>query len=307
MNKQLKRGIIFALFTATISGVSIFYNKLVIVKGIDSLVFNIIKNGGVAIILSTILLTSSKKEQLRSLSIVNWKKLLLIGIVGGSIPFILYFEGLRSVAATNANLIHKSLFIWVTAMAIPFLGERVTVFQGVGFLLVAWSNLFIGGFSGFTGSIGEFMILTATLFWSVEYIIAKKVLRDVDSTIVAWARMFVGSIVLILIAGISGKLPLLVQMSPDQLRLILPSIVLLAGFVTTWYKALKFAPATVVTAVLILATPITNLLTVVFLHQPIPHVQITSGVVSVLGVLLISTIVSKLTKEHVKAKTRQSQ
>lgn len=298
MTQQFKKGVILAFITAIISGISIFYNKLVIVKGIDSLVFNIIKNGGVAIILSTILFTSAKKVQFRTLSIINWKKLLLIGIVGGSFPFFLYFEGLRSVAATNANLIHKSLFIWVTAMAIPFLGERVSVIQGAGFLLVAWSNLFIGGLSGFTGSIGEIMILAATFFWSVEYIVAKKVLRDVDSTIVAWARMFVGSIVLLIIAGLSGKLPLLFKISPDQLRMILPSIVLLAGFVTTWYKALKFAPTTLVTAILILATPITNLLTVIFLHQPVPHIQITSAVVSVLGVLLISTIVPKLNKEH---------
>jgi uncharacterized membrane protein len=52
MNPQTKKGILFAVLAACISGVSIFYNKLVLVKGIDPLIFNIIKNGGVALILS---------------------------------------------------------------------------------------------------------------------------------------------------------------------------------------------------------------------------------------------------------------
>src|SRR3989344_4805999 len=280
MTQQFKKGILLALLTALISGTSIFYNKLVVVKGIDPLVFNIIKNGGVAIILSVLIFSSSKRNLLQQISPSNLKKLLLIGIIGGSIPFVLYFEGLRSVAATNANLIHKSLFIWVTAMAIPLLGERVSTWQGAGYILVAASNLAIGGLPKFTASPAEFMILAATIFWSVEYIIAKKTLRSVDSSIVAWARMFVGSIVLIIIAQVNGKMPLLFQITSEQLRMILPSIVLLAAFVTTLYKALKFAPATVVTAVLILATPITNVLSVLFMNQPIPQVQITSGIIT---------------------------
>ena len=213
MTQQFKKGILLALLTALVSGTSIFYNKLVVVKGIDSLVFNIIKNGSVAAILSVLIFSSPKRNLLKQVSSSDWKKLLLIGIVGGSIPFVLYFEGLRSVAATNANLIHKSLFIWVTAMAVPFLGERVSTWQGAGYILVAASNLLIGGLPGFTASPAEFMILAATIFWSIEYIIAKKTLRSVDSSIVAWARMFVGSIVLIIIAQVNGKMPLLCQIT----------------------------------------------------------------------------------------------
>lgn len=306
MTQQLKKGVLLALLTALISGTAIFYNKLVVVKGIDSLIFNIIKNGSVAAILSILIFSSSKRNLLKPISSANWKKLLLIGIVGGSIPFVLYFEGLRSVAATNANLIHKSLFIWVAAMAVPLLGERVSTWQGVGYLLVAASNLLIGGFPGFTASPAEFMILAATIFWSVEYIIAKKTLRSVDSSIVAWARMFVGSIVLIIIAIASGKMPLLFQITAQQLRIIFPSVVLLTAFVTIWYKALNYAPATVVTAVLILATPITNVFTVLFMHQPIPQAQITSGLITLAGVFLISLFVPKLIKDHAQKATKPS-
>ena len=129
MNPQTKKGIFFAVLAACISGVSIFYNKLVLVKGIDPLIFNIIKNGGVAILLSALLLSIPQRKNLLKLSSATWGKLFLIGIIGGCIPFILFFEGLKAVPAINANLIHKSLFIWVTAAAIPILGERLSLWQ----------------------------------------------------------------------------------------------------------------------------------------------------------------------------------
>src|SRR3990167_7268292 len=112
----MKKGIIFAIITAVISGFSIFYNKLIIVKGIDPLIFNIIKNGGVALILSCFLLTITERKKIFTLKPSQWKKLLAIGFIGGFLPFVLYFEGLKSVAPTNANLIHKTLFIWVAMM-----------------------------------------------------------------------------------------------------------------------------------------------------------------------------------------------
>lgn len=287
----MKTGIILALITTIISGFSIFYNKLVIIKGIDPLIFNIVKNGSTAIILSLLLLPLVKIRKLTSLSGDQWKKLMLIGFIGGSIPFILYFEGLRTVAATNANLIHKTLFLWVGTIAIPFLGERLNIWQIVGYLLVAWSNLFIGGFSRFTGSRAELMILAATILWSAEIIIAKLALKNIDSEIVAWGRMFFGSLILIIIALSQNKLILLTKITPVQILPILGSILLLTGYVVTFYKALKYAPATVVTSVLILATPITNILTAIFInHALLPQPQFINLIFTILGLIFITKL-----------------
>lgn len=292
MPKKTKKGLLFAVITAVISGFAIFFNKLVIVKGIDPVIFNIIKNGGVALILTLMLTFNPQRKKLTKLSPRIWSKLLLIAVIGGSIPFILYFEGLKNVSAINANLIHKTLFIWVAMMALPFLGEKLTRVQIAGYVLIAWSNLFIGGFKPFEYNIGEMMILAATLFWSVENIIAKITLKEIDSQIVAWARMFFGSIILIIFAFITGKLPLLLSIAPSKLIPISLSIIFLTGYVISWYKALQFAPATTVTSVLILATPITNLLTAVFITHSLPLNHITSSIVTILGISLISLFIS---------------
>lgn len=297
MNHKTKIGIISAVIAAAISGISIFYNKLVIVKGIDPLIFNILKNGGVAIILSLLLLTIPRKQTLTHLSSKTWKKLLFIGLIGGSIPFILFFEGLKYTSSLNATLIQKSLFIWVEVAAIPILGEKLSKWQVLGYLTIAWSNLFIGGFTGFKLDAGEMMILTATLFWTAEVILAKITLKDTDNLIVSWGRMFFGSIILIVVAAVSGKLPLILFIKPEQLVTTAGSTILLTGYVTFWFKALKYAPATVVTSVLILATPITNILSAIFLTHIFPQVQILNLLGTTAGILFISWLLPKIQEE----------
>lgn len=296
MSNLYKKGVIFALLTALISGFSIFYNKLVITKGIDPVIFNILKNGGVAFMISLLIISSHKLTAIKKLTVSDWQKLLVIGIIGGSIPFILYFEGLKTVTAVSANLIHKSLFLWVATLAIPFLGERINFWQAAGYLLVVWSNLFIGGFSGFTGSQGELMIFAATILWSAELIIAKIALKDIESNIVAWGRMAIGSLILIIIALFQGKFWLMAKIPADYLLPVIGSIILLCGYITSLYKALKFAPTTVVTSILILSTPITNFLSAIFITHEFPQPQIQNLVLVLIGVVFISLFSANLEK-----------
>ena len=295
----MKKGIIFAIITAVISGFSIFYNKLIIVKGIDPLIFNIIKNGGVALILSCFLLTITERKKIFTLKPSQWKKLLAIGFIGGFLPFVLYFEGLKSVAPTNANLIHKTLFIWVAMMAVPILKEKLSILQTAGYLIVAWSNLFIGGLTDFSGNSGEIMILAATILWSVENIIAKIALKDIESGIVTWGRMFIGSIFMILLAITQNKLILITRLNPSQVLPIGGSVLLLTGYVYFWFKALKFAPATFVTSVLILATPITNILSAIFITHNLPQIQIVHALFTLFGLTLITLLFPYLGKRKI--------
>lgn len=301
MTETLKKGILFSLITAAISGISIFYNKLVIVKGIDPLVFNIIKNGGVALILSGLMLSKSKK-QLSGLiqDKKTLSKLALIGLIGGSIPFMLYFEGLRQVSAINANLIHKSMFIFVAMMALPFLGEKLNIWQIAGYFLVVFSNFLIGGFSGFKLSGGEGLILLATLFWAVENIIAKITLKKAESLTVAWGRMFFGALILILVAVFKGKISLLTNLQMEQAIPVFTSIILLALYVVSWYQAMKLAPVTLVSSVLILATPLTNLLSAVFITHRFPGELISQSLLSLFGIVLITVFIEKFSKKTAK-------
>ena len=68
------------------------------------------KNLGVAVILGIILL----RQKVDWGEVKNqWRRLALIGIIGGSLPFYLFFKGLMIVNPATGALIHKTLiFGW---------------------------------------------------------------------------------------------------------------------------------------------------------------------------------------------------
>jgi len=104
------------------------------------------------------------------------------------------------------------------------------------------------------------MIAAATLLWSVEVILAKRLLGRVDPLVVGVGRLGIGLVVLFGYLAFTGKLELITTLTATQWSWVLLTGVLLAGYVGTWFSALKNAPATVVTCVLVLAAPITALL-----------------------------------------------
>jgi drug/metabolite transporter (DMT)-like permease len=224
----------------------------------------------------------------------QWLKLVVIGIIGGSAPFLLFFKGLSLTATVNAAFIHKTLFIWVALLAIPFLKEKISSFQ-----LLSFGTLLLGVYlfirpENLTFGLGELLVFLATFLWAVENVIAKVTLREVKPLIVAWGRMFFGSIILLTYILLSGGISQLVSGSGIQIVWLLLSGLILFGYVVTWYSALKFAPATVVSAVLVIAAPITAVLNMIFVTQQIKASLIIPSLLIGLSVFVISRLFGRL-------------
>lgn len=282
----------FAFLAAIISGVSIFLNKFAVTAIPQPLLFTTLKNTGVAVFIISLLLASRKWQQIRHVTKKQALQLILIGLVGGSIPFFLFFTGLSQIPAVNGAIIHKSLVIWVSVLAIPFLKEKLSAKKIAAVFSLFLANAFIGGFSGFSFSLGELMVLAATLFWAVETILAKKVLATVDPDIVTAFRMGIGSLTLIVISLITNyqSLTTVQFLTANQWAWIGITSILLLFYVSIWYRALKYAPATSVTAVLVLSTIITNLLSAVFITGQIsPSFLIQSLLILSITKILLKT------------------
>ena len=101
----MEKGLGLVLGTAVISGVSIFLNKFG-VGGMDPAVFTTAKNVLVAVFLISTLLALKEWKTLKSLSGKAWGQLALIGLIGGSIPFLLFFTGLQMTSAAQAGFLH---------------------------------------------------------------------------------------------------------------------------------------------------------------------------------------------------------
>jgi drug/metabolite transporter (DMT)-like permease len=96
--------------------------------------------------------------------------------------------------------------------------------------------------------------------WAVETIIAKRLLGSVPSLVVGAGRMGIGLVLLVGYLVVTGKLGGIASVTAEGWGWVLVTGFLLAGYVTTWMGALQRAPASVVTAVLVLGAVITTLL-----------------------------------------------
>ena len=132
-----KKGLMFAFFTAIVSGFSIFVNKFGL-TGIDPYVFTGLKNLVVVLFLLSLIFFMGEFRELAKLTKKQWLKLGVIGLFGGSIPFLLFFKGLSMTSAVSGAFIHKTMFIFVTIGAIIFLREKVNKYfiAGAGLLLI---------------------------------------------------------------------------------------------------------------------------------------------------------------------------
>jgi drug/metabolite transporter (DMT)-like permease len=253
----LRWGIGLALVTAVISGVSIFANGFAVKQLPDAAVYTTLKNGVAAVLLIGLAAMTVRPGAVRAVARRDWAWLAVIGVVGGSVPFVLFFSGLAQASAPSAAFIQKTLFVWVALLAVPLLGERLGLLQVAAMGVLLAGQALILQPAGIAWGTGETMIAIATLLWAVETIVARRVLRSVPSPIVGAARLGFGLVVLVGYLGVSGKLSIVAGLDAAQWRWALLTGLLLAGYVATWFAALRRAPASTVTAVLVLGAPIT--------------------------------------------------
>jgi drug/metabolite transporter (DMT)-like permease len=287
MNLQTK-GVYLALITTFVSGFSIFLNKFAVGAIMPPLAFTSVRNAYVGLLIVGLILILGKWRKIREVSKKDSVYLILIGLIGGTLPFYLFFTGITLIPAINAALIHKTLILWVALLAIPLLKERMSRPQIIGIILLFGGNLIVGGFSGFEFSRGELFVLLATMLWAVENIIAKKVLPRVDPDIVTASRMGFGSLVLLGATAIMvpGGLAGAFSLTSTQWIWMMVSVFMLLAYVTSWYRALKIAPATTVASVLVGSTLITNVLSAIFITQTWTMVSTVQAVLIISGIML---------------------
>jgi len=191
----------------------------------------------------------------------QWAGLAAVAVVGGSVPFVLFFEGLARVPSANAAFIQKTLVIWVALLAVPLLRERLTMWHVAAIAGLVWGQALLGGgISGIGMGAGEAMIFAATLLWAVETIVASRLLHELPALTVATARMGGGVVILIGYVLATTRWSVLTAVGWHQWSWALVTGLMLAAYVGTWYAALARAGAIDVTALLVPGAIITAML-----------------------------------------------
>jgi drug/metabolite transporter (DMT)-like permease len=265
MSSTRATGIALAFVAALISGLAIFVNGRAVKHFGDATVYTTAKNAVAGLLLLALAwpLLSSRGSGESRLPRARSQKLgvLAIAIIGGSVPFVLFFEGLARAEATQAAFIQKTLVVWVAILAVPLLRERLGILQLVAIALLVIGQAWLVGDAGtvVVGE-GEVLIFAATLLWAVEVIVAKWLLSSLDSRLLAAARMALGTVILLGWVAVSGKTDELLALSGDQWGWVLLTGLILTAYVATWYAALARAQAVDVTAVLVFGAVVTAVL-----------------------------------------------
>jgi drug/metabolite transporter (DMT)-like permease len=296
-----------AVATAVISGFAVFINgygvRAWVAEGVASpTTYTTFKNVIAAFALLSLGLIATRRHSSNGLtrptSTKQWIGLVAVAVVGGSLAFALFFEGLARASSVQAAFLHKTLLIWVGILAVGFLHEKIRPMHIAAVVLLVWGQfVLVGGLGEFSFGLGEAMVFAATLLWSVEIIIAKKLLSSLSATTVGVARMAGGAVLLVVWGLVGGGFAAMGALGLTQIGWVVVTGVVLAGYVGTWYAALARAPALDVTAVLVGGAVITAVLRYAVSGTPLPS---SEGLVLV-GVGFALAVVAGFTRKDPEA------
>ncbi len=300
---RVDRGIALAVGAALISGLAIYLNASAVKALPDAAVFTTLKNAVAAALLIGLVLGSGAAGSIRRIERRQWPMVIAVGVIGGSIPFILFFTGLAQASAPSAAFIQKTLFVWVALLAVPFLGERLGLATIAGLALLVVGQALVLPPSGIAWGSGETLILIATAFWAVETVLVRRLLATVPSSAMAALRMGIGLVVLLGYLAVSGRLGAVAALDGTQWAWVAVTGAILAGYVATWFAALERAPASVVTSVLVLGAVVTGALTAVTKGSA-PSPTVVAGYLLILLAATAIVVVSRRAARGVADRAR---
>ena len=262
---RTRAGFCLALTAAVISGFAVYANSYGVRAFGNATVYTTAKNLVAAIVLAAVLALAGKRAGAegftRPAGPAQWAGLAVVAVIGGSVPFILFFSGLARVSGTSAAFIQKTLVVWVALLAVPVLRERLGVWHVAAIAALIWGQAVLGhGLHAIPLSSGTAMIGAATLLWAVETVVVKRLLGSLSALTVGTARMGLGALILIGYTLITTRWSTLAAIGWHQWSWAIGTGLILAAYVGTWFAALARAGAIDVTAVLVAGAIITALL-----------------------------------------------
>jgi drug/metabolite transporter (DMT)-like permease len=269
-----RAGLALAAGTALVSGVAVFVNSYGVHAIPSPAVYTTAKNLVAFVLLAVVALAGRRVPGLDRFgrrtpagasalpsSPLAWLGLAYVGVVGGGVAFVLFFEGLARTSATPAAFWHDTAVVWVAALAMPLLGERLRWWNaGAVMLLVAGPVVLAHGVGRLALDRGQLLVLGATVLWSFEVVVVRWLLRGLSAAQVSLVRMGIGGMALLVYLGATGSMHLLASFGTRQVFWALLTGCLLAAYVGMWMSALARAHALDVASVLVASVFVTALL-----------------------------------------------
>ena len=251
-------GVRLAVLAAVISGFSIFVNSYGVRAVPDATLYTTLKNAVPGLLLAVPLFAlSSRRAELARLSRRDVGWLLALAVIGGSVPYVLFFQGLRMTTPTTGSLLNHAQFLVVAALAVPFLRERVSGLAWAGLALLAAGSVAGTNVGALRWNAGAALVLASTVLFGAGVVLARRLLARLSPELVMSAKMSAGAVMLAIYAMATGHLSRVATMTATQWEIVLGTGLILVAFTVATTYALRFAPALTVTAIGMASAPIT--------------------------------------------------
>ncbi len=240
-----------AVLNALVSGVAIYVNSLGVAHFQNAVVYTSLKNGvsGILLLIPFALL-SSQRRLYRGLRRRDWGWLVLLALTGGSVPFALYFTGLKMTSPVTGSLGSHLEFVVVALLAVAFLGERLGRSMWAGLAVLLAGVLLSTSLGLVRFNEGTVLIGASTVLFSVGFVVTKHLFQGRLSTMVAMtAQLTLGSAILFAYLATRGELAPIAHLDSLQWSYVVATGVILLLFTVTAFLAIRLIRVAAVTAI----------------------------------------------------------
>jgi drug/metabolite transporter (DMT)-like permease len=214
--------------------------------------------------------------------------LVYIAIVGTLIADFIYYYGLTKVPVVNAVILGHMQTIFIILLAFFFLKtDKLNMYDYLGIILLIVSGLLVTTktienlFSFQFGTIGDLIILTATVAWATGSIVMKRYLSTLNPGVITFYRFVIAAVFFTVYLGLTSSLFI------ANIYQVLIGIIIGIGTIM-YYEGLKRLKAAQVSA-LELSTPFfAAILGFFILNEGITIMQIIGISLLFVGVYFIS-------------------
>jgi drug/metabolite transporter (DMT)-like permease len=280
-------GYLFAALAAVVSGVAVYVNSLGVQTFQDPVLYTALKDGLVGVILLVPLLVAPGwRGEYRRLNATTWAWMIALALTGGSVPFALFFSGLKLTTAATGALINHFQFVLVAVFAVVFLRERIRPALWAGFAVLLLGTLIGTNVGALRWNQGAWLIAASTLLFAVDFVIAKHLLKGLSTLMVMTARMTLGTAMLFVYLAAIGHLGPSQHLTMQQIQFVLVTGLILLVFTACTFTAIRHASVSAVLAIGTAAPIITTLLQVTGTGS----LKLDPGSLAGLAVILVAAV-----------------
>jgi drug/metabolite transporter (DMT)-like permease len=208
--------------------------------------------------------------------------LIYIAIVGTLVADFMYFFALSQVPVINAVILGHMQPIFIIAFGFFLLkSDTLSKFDYLGISLIVTTRTMENLFAFKFGTLGDLIVLSATIAWATSAIVMKKYLTAMNPSVITFYRFFFPALIFTMYLGLTSSLII------ANIYQVFIGVIIGIGTIL-YYEGLKRLKAAQVSG-LELSTPFfAAILAALFLNEFITSMQIIGIALLFVGVYFIS-------------------